>query len=175
MQRDLCHILTILLVPSRRFFLTIARHSQPFSPTIFSSWWNDRWSDQQPFLLDVLRRIRKLSELRSYTECKLFPYFSVLQSLPFDPVRHRQPVRFPVWLKFRKLQRTYYQMVISWQFSTSLHWNVQHIKKQIWQNYAKIYCRFLIHTRSIPCILVNLSVMGKDIHDEESVATTNLQ
>ena len=66
-------------------------------------------------------------------------------------------------------------MVISWLFSTSLHSNVKHIRKQIWRNYAKIYQRFLIHTRSIPRILVNLSVVEKGIHDAETVATTELQ
>ena len=29
-------------------------------------------------------------------------------------------------------------MVISWKFSSSLHSNIQHIRKQIWRNYAKI-------------------------------------
>ena len=42
-------------------------------------------------------------------------------------------------------------------------------------NYAKIYQRFLIHTRSIPCILVNLSVLEKGIHDAKPIATTELQ
>ena len=73
------------------------------------------------------------------------------------------------------VRNIYYQMVINWQFSTSLHSNVQHIRKQIWRNYAKIYQRFLIHARSIPCIFVNLSVLENGIHDAESVATTELQ
>ena len=126
------------------------------------------WSDQQLFLLHVLRCIMMLSELRWYTGCKLFPYFSVFQSLSFDHVSNRRLVGFPVWPRFRKLQETYYQIVISWQFSTSLHAIVQHIQKQIWRN-------FLIHTRSITCLLVNLSVLEKGIHDTESVATTKLQ
>ena len=91
-----------LLVPPRCSFLTIAHHSKPFSPTTFSSWWNDCWSEQQPFPLDVLGYIRKLSELRWYTGCKLFSYFFVLQSLPFDPVSHRRPVGSLVWPRFRK-------------------------------------------------------------------------
>ena len=97
------------------------------------------------------------------------------KSLPFDPVSQRQSVGFPVWPRFWKSQGTYYQKVISWQFSTSLHSNVQHIRKQIWRNYAKIYQRFLIHTRSMPYIVVNLSVLEKGIHDPKSVATTELQ
>ena len=126
------------------------------------------WYDQQLFLLHVLRCIMKLSELRWYTGCKLFPYFSVFQSLSFDHVSNRKLVGFPVWPRFCKLQETYYQIVISLQFSTSLHAIVQHIQKQIWRN-------FLIHTRSITCLLVNLSVLEKGIHDAESVATTELQ
>ena len=82
------------MVPPRCSFLTIARHSKPFSLTTFSSWWSDRWSEQQPFLLDVFGYIRKLSELRWYTGCKLFPYFFVLRSLSFDPVNHKRPVGF---------------------------------------------------------------------------------
>ena len=66
--------------------------------------------------------IRKLSEVRWYTGCKLFPYFFVLQSLPIDSVSHRWPVGFPVWPKLWKSQGTLYQMMISWQFSTLLHW-----------------------------------------------------
>ena len=61
------------LIPPRCFFLTITLHSQPFFPTTFCSWWNDRWSEQQLFLLDVLGYIKKLSELWWCTGCKLFP------------------------------------------------------------------------------------------------------
>ena len=142
------------------FLLSPATLSR-FRPQLFSSWWNNCWSEQQPFFLDVLGYIRKLSELRWYTGCKLFPYFFVLQSLPFDPVSHRRPVGFPVWLRFRKPKGTCYQMEISWQFRTSLHSNVLHIRKLIRQNYAKLYERFFIHTRSIPFTLVNLSVLKK--------------
>ena len=131
------------------------------------------WSDQQLFLLHVLRCIRKLLKLRWYTGCKLFLYSSVFQSLSFDHISNRRLVGFPVWRRFRKLQETYryYHIVISWQFSTSLHSIVQHIQKQIWRN-------FLIHTRSITCLLANFSVLEKGIHDAESWgihATTELQ
>ena len=40
---------------------------------------------------------------------------------------------------------------------------------------CKNYQRFLIHFRSIPSKLVNLSVLEKGILDAESVATTELQ
>ena len=66
-----------LLIPPRCSFLTIARHSKPFSPTIFSSWWNDCWSEQR----SILKGINKLSEVSWYIGYKLLSYFPVLQSL----------------------------------------------------------------------------------------------
>ena len=55
-----------LLVPPRCSFLTMACHYKPFLPTTFSCWWNNCWSEQQPFRLNVFGCIRKLSELRWY-------------------------------------------------------------------------------------------------------------
>jgi len=38
----------------------------------------------------------------------------------------------------------------------------------------KIYHRFLLHTWSVPSILVKISELKKGIHDAEFVATTEL-
>ena len=39
------------------------------------------------------------------------------------------------------------------------------------QNNAKVYQRLLRHTRSLPCVLVDISVLEKGIHHTDSVAT----
>ena len=74
------------LSSTRYSFFTIFHYSKAFSPTTFTSWWYDRWSELKPFLVNVLVCIRKLFELMLYNEYKPFPYFNVLRNFPFDLV-----------------------------------------------------------------------------------------
>ena len=157
------------LVPPRVIFSRSPATQSGLRPHS-SCWWNvTDLTSSYSFCMssDVSWSCLNLDDIRN-ANCFLTSLSS--KSLSFDHVsnKKRRFVGFPVWPRFRKLQETYYQMVISWQFSTSLHAIVQHIQKQIWRN-------FLIHARSITCLLVNLSVLEKGIHDAESVATTELQ
>lgn len=76
--------------------------------------------------------------------------------------------------KVSKLQRAYNQMVVGWQFGTALYSNVQHTRKQISRNNAKIYERFLPHTWSVPRVFVNISVLEKCIHNAKLIAGAKL-
>jgi len=70
-------------------------------------------------------------------------------------------MRFPAQHRFWNPQGVHYQMVISWQFSTLFHSNIQHIRKQVCLHDAKIYHRFLFHTWSVPSVLVNVCLWAE--------------
>ena len=61
------------------------------------------------------------------------------------------------------------------QFGLSFRSNIQHFRKQIGRNIAKVYQRLLRLIRSVPFVLVDISVLEKSVHNAEPLAATKLR
>ena len=114
-----------------------------------------------------LKILWKLLEFFCHAGCKLFPHISVRQGLPFDPASHTCLHAIFCSAKVLKIIESKKQGGKHLTILPLVSLEHPTLPKTNLMRQCNIYQRLLRHTRFVPCVLVDSSVLEKGIHNTE--------